>query len=272
MKQVLVSCDYLYHHIKDPDLILLDASSLENKAGITSVFEGQTIKGARHFDLKNAFSDPEGKFPNTFPSPEQFEKECRLLGINNSSKIIVFDNIGIYTSPRVWWMFKTMGHKNVFVLDGGLPEWIEKGYETTDHFSQVHVPGNFTCDFHPEQIKHTDQIKTNIREKEFLLIDARSSGRFYGTEKEPRKGLRSGHIPNSINIPYTSVLDNGKFKSIKELREIFKVIDNDDRPIAFSCGSGITACIVLLAAEMVLKNPTSLYDGSWTEWATLNNE
>ncbi len=272
MKQVLVSCAYLKRHLDDPDLILLDSSITEIKAGRNPDLQGLTIKGARHFDLKNAFSNAKGKFPNTFPSAEQFERECRLLGINNSSKIVVFDNLGVYTSPRIWWMFRTMGHENVFVLDGGLPEWISKGFETTDHFSEVLVPGNFKSDFHTEHIKHIDQIKTNITEKRFLLIDARSSGRFEGTEEEPRKGLRSGSIPNSINIPYTSVLDHGKFKSIKELRDIFNVIDPDNGPITFSCGSGITACIVLMAAQMVLKNPTSVYDGSWTEWATLHSE
>ena len=122
MSKTLVSTHWLHENLNNPDLIILDASQSTNQAGKKSEFENLQIKDARHFDLKNTFSDPKSEFPNTLPSQENFEKEARKLGINASSKIVVYDNLGIYTSPRVWWMFKAMGHEAVTVLDGGLPD------------------------------------------------------------------------------------------------------------------------------------------------------
>ena len=269
MNQPLVSPQWLNENLNRSDLILLDASDLENKAGLIPQFKNLKIKGARFFDLKNTFSDPNGRFPNTFPSEEQFEKGCRALGINNRSQIVVYDNIGIYTSPRVWWMFKVMGHENVHVLDGGLPNWVNQGFETVDHFESKPSLGDFKSKMRLGQIKDINFIQSNITNQDYIIIDARSEGRFNGTSDEPRAGLRSGHIPNSINIPYTSLLENGKYKSSAEIKALFEAYKIDDRPLVFSCGSGVTACIVLLASEMVLNNSTAVYDGSWTEWASL---
>lgn len=269
MTNPLVSSQWLNDNLNNPDLIVLDASDTDNKAGLISEFQHQIINGARQFDLKGAFSDPEGLFPNTFPSEEHFNQTCRSLGINNSSIIVVYDNIGIYNSPRVWWMFKTMGHEHVQVLNGGLPDWIRNGYETEEKFTSNYKQGNFKGKLKTDAIKNIDFIRSNSSEQTHLLIDARSEGRFNGTVKEPREGLRSGHIPNSINIPYSKLLDIGKYKSEIELKEILEKSGVDNRPLVFSCGSGVTACIVLLAAEIVLNNSTSVYDGSWTEWATV---
>ncbi|MEP2669315.1 MAG: sulfurtransferase [Cyclobacteriaceae bacterium] len=266
----IVSSKWLHENLGNSDLILLDASDMDNKAGLTSEFENQKIRGARYFDLKNTFSDPNGVYPNTFPSEEQFTNGCRSLGINNSSTIIVYDNLGIYSSPRVWWMFKVMGHEKVHVLNGGLPDWVRNGFETVTYYNRETVVGDFTSKLHSARINDIDFIQSNISDQHSLLIDARSEGRFNGTAKEPREGLRSGSIPNSINIPYSSLLTNGKFKPENELLQIYRSSGVDDRPLVFSCGSGVTACIVLLASEMILDNVTSVYDGSWTEWASLN--
>ncbi len=265
----LVSSEWLSENMNLKDLVILDASPLKNASGKQTEIKNKKIPGARFFDIKKVFSDPNSTFPNTFPSIEQFEHGCQTLGISNSSKIIVYDNLGIYTSPRVWWMFKTMGHKDVAVLDGGLPNWIIDGYETKTNFSPTHEKGDFTCKFDSSQVANLDFIQSNITQKEHLVIDARSEGRFNGTIEEPRPGLRSGHIPNSVNIPFESLLVDGKFKSETELKQFFENIGIDDRPLIFSCGSGITACIVLLAADLILKNDTSIYDGSWTEWASM---
>lgn len=272
MTSPLVSSQWLHENLNHSDLIILDASESNNKAGLAAQFDDRKIPGARYFDIKNSFSDPNGAFPNTFPSAEQFENGCRALGINNSSTIVVYDNLGIYTSPRVWWMFKTMGHENVFVLNGGLPDWMENGFETVNNYESNIERGAFTAKLQADQVRTMDFIKTNITVQNQLVIDARSEGRFNGTAKEPREGLRSGHIPNSINIPFSDLLENGKYKSNSELKGIFENQDIGDQPLVFSCGSGITACIVLLAAEMVMDNETSVYDGSWTEWATLTND
>ena len=272
MKKNLVSSKWLHENISNPDLIILDASEFTNKAGLISEFQGRKIPGARYFDIKNTFSDPNGTYPNTFPIIEQFENGCKTLGINNSSVIVAYDSLGVYTSPRVWWMFKTMGHDNVHVLNGGLPDWIDNGFETVENYEPNLQLGDFTSNFQSDRVRTIDFMKSNIADQKELVIDARSEGRFNGSAKEPREGLRSGHIPTSINIPFGSLLDSGKYKSTPELEEIFKNQGVGDQALVFSCGSGMTTCIVLLAAEMVMENRTSVYDGSWTEWATLTKD
>lgn len=269
MIKPLVSCEWLSENMNLEDLIILDASPLSTATGNRTEFENKVIPGARYFDLKNVFSELDSPFPNTFPTIEQFEHGSQEIGINNSSKIVIYDNIGIYTSPRIWWMFKTMGHKDIAILDGGLPDWIIDGYETENSHNTAYKKGNFTGEFDSDQIVNIDFIESNISRQDHLVIDARSEGRFNGTSKEPRPGLRSGHIPNSLNIPFERLLEDGSYKPEAELTRIFQDIGIDERPLSFSCGSGVTACIVLLAAEMVLKNKTSIYDGSWTEWASL---
>ncbi len=266
----LVSCEWLNDHLGDEDLVLLDASLKKTISGKESNIEG-TIAGARYFDLKGKFSDLNSAFPNTLPSPEQFELECRNLGINANSKIVVFDDLGIYSSPRVWWMFKTMGHNQVFVLNGGLPTWINMKLPIDDSYSNEYQFGNFKARLNPQNIVlYQDLIDPEFPE-EYLLIDARSKGRFDGIEQEPRPHLQSGHIPHSINIPYTSVLEEGKYKSLDELKDLFINSSLSHKKAVFSCGSGLTACIVMLAFNLAINDSLYLYDGSWTEWAERQN-
>jgi len=267
----IVSSHWLHEHLNNPDLIILDASQPTNQAGKKSEFINVQIKGSRYVDLKNTFSDANSEFPNTLSSQENFEKDARKLGINNSSIIVIYDNLGVYTSPRVWWMFKAMGHEAVAILDGGLPDWVEHGFETEQKLISKVESGNFEANFQSELVVDYSFVLSNIKTENSLLIDARSAGRFNGTESDPRKGLKSGHIENSINIPFESVLENGKFKSIVALNSVFEELQNEKRPLLFSCGSGITACIVMLAAELVLYNKKAVYDGSWTEWAERQN-
>ncbi len=271
MLNSIISSRWLRENLNNPDLIILDASQVTNQAGKKTEFENLQINGARHVDLKNTFSDANSEFANTLPSQEDFEKEVRKLGINASSKIVVYDNLGIYTSPRVWWMFKAMGHGNVAILDGGLPDWVKQGFETEQKLISKVETGNFEANFQPDLVVDYSYVLSNIKTENSLLIDARSAGRFNGTESDPRKGLKSGHIENSINIPFESVLENGKFKPMAALSAVFEVLQNENRPIVFSCGSGITACIVMLAADLVLDNKKAVYDGSWTEWAERQN-
>jgi thiosulfate/3-mercaptopyruvate sulfurtransferase len=265
----LISTDWLNSNLDDKDLIILDASSLSNSNQIESQNDALQIFGARHFDLKNIFSDQESDLPNMLPSQDVFELECRALGINESSKIVVYDNLGIYQSPRVWWMFKTMGFQLVGVLDGGLPEWIDQSNPTEKIKKRTYALGDFKADLNKSFVKDFQYILTNTTESNSIVIDTRSAGRFNGTAPEPREGLRSGHIPNTLNIPFSDVLENGKYKSKEELLKVFNAQPLDNKPIIYSCGSGLTACIVLLASEMVLPNKTMLYDASWTEWAQL---
>ena len=265
----LVSVSWLSQNLNAPNLVVLDVSLESNIANIKVEFPGIQIKGARYFDLKRNFSDLESRLPNTLPNPKYFSLACRNLGINNNSTIVVYDNIGVYASPRVWWMFKSMGHKNIAVLDGGLPLWKNKNYPTESIQNRVLPEGDFKVKFNPNLLKKAFQIKENLTSKEAILVDARSNGRFFGLIPETRKNLKSGHIPNAINLPFLDVLKDGKFISTNEISDIFKKLKIDKRPKIFTCGSGLTACILILASTLISEDNHFLYDGSWSEWGQL---
>lgn len=263
MQTPLVTVDWLHSHLSDSDLVILDATQVGKKAD----HEGFQIPGARHFDFKQTFADRESDMPNMLPNPEAFAAECQQLGISNTSKIVVYDRLGVYSSPRVWWMFRTMGHEQVAVLDGGLPAWVSQGGQLEPVQRRVYQAGNFVSKYHPNLVKSMEDVFQNVSTKESLVVDARSEGRFSGIAPEPRAGLSSGHIPDSKNLPFPDVLRDGKFKPKAELLNLFQGLDLGDQPLIFSCGSGITACILYLASELVLGNEKAVYDGSWTEWA-----
>jgi len=262
MKNTIVSAKWLYEHLEDPNLIILETRLDQNQ------IKDIQIVGSHLFDIKNTFSDTSNPLPNTFPSIEQFTVECQKLGVNKNSFIVVYDTTGIYSSPRVWWMFNAMGHSNIAVLDGGLPEWIKQGFPTEKTKETAYPIGDFEANLQPELIKNKEQILENIDSKEAVLIDARSSERFHATIKETRVGIRNGHIPGSLNVPFDTLLEDGKYKSAAALSEIFEL---NNQALYFTCGSGITACILLLATELISNNPKAVYDGSWTEWGHSTN-
>jgi thiosulfate/3-mercaptopyruvate sulfurtransferase len=268
MIKTIVTAKWLHKNLNNPDLVILDASQKKNVSNLKTKFEGLKIKNARIFDIKSSFSRKDTDLPNMLQNPQDFEQACREIGINKSSKIVVYDNFGIYTSPRVWWLFKTMGHKNIAVLNGGLPTWNKEGFELELIKTNTYKLGDFKAKLQSDLVKDIEAIKANITTKNAIVIDARSEGRFNGTAPDPRPNLKSGHIPNSINLPYANVLINGKLKSKNELKTIFSELQIDDNPLIFTCGSGITACILMLASELVSNNQKAVYDGSWTEWAS----
>ena len=265
----VVSVEWLAQNFDNPDLVILDTSMKDNKSGLKTEFSDVQIKGARFFDLKDAFCDLENNLENMLPKADDFTREAQNLGINHDSIIIVYDNLGVYSSPRVWWMFKAMGHENVAVLDGGLPAWIHEKQATEPVHPKKVEKGNFEAKFQPDLVKNADEILENLKIKSAIVIDARSEARFKGTVPEPRENLKSGHIPSSLNLPFQKVLDNGKFKAKDELKQIFQELGVNDQPFIFTCGSGLTACIIYLASELVLENKKSVYDGSWAEWGQL---
>jgi len=267
----VVSIDWLKNNLEDNNIILLNASVKDNINNFKSKYSNLQIKNARFFDLKNIFCDKTNCLPNTIPKVDLFTQECQKLGINFDSKLIIYDNLGIYTSPRAWWLFKLMGHENVAILDGGLPAWIEEGLPTEAIKKQSHKIGDFEVIYQPELVKNANDIQANLISKKTIVIDARSADRYNGTTPEPREGMKSGHIPNSVNLPFSQVLENGKFKSKEELVKLFNKLDIENKPLIFTCGSGITACIVLMASELISKNKKSVYDGSWSEWGSLKN-
>lgn len=262
----LVSIEWLEYHLEDSDIVILDAS-INTTIHYKQEEETEFIKHSVFFDLLNIFSESNSPYPCTSPSPTIFEEACRNLGINSNSKIIVYDNKGIHSSPRVWWLFKLMGHDNISVLNGGLPAWKAKGLPTSKEYHNNGTLGNFTTNFNEALIKTFEAIVLNESTNKFLVVDARPKNRFSSTVPEPRLGIRSGQIFGSINIPFSKVLDGIYYKSSNELEIILKPILEQEKPVIFSCGSGITACIIMLATYSITNNTLSLYDGSWTEYA-----
>lgn len=261
----IVSCKWLHDNRHLDRLIILDASvNADNSSS-----EGY-IPNSRLLNVKGKFSDTNAEFPSTIPSQEQFQNEARQLGINNNSILVVYDDKGIYWSPRIWWLFKTFGFKNIAVLDGGLPEWKKQGYETS---ASVAIPnwktGDVSAGYKPSKMCFFDDISKISKDKNALILDARSEARFKCLAPEPRFGLRRGTIPNSENLPYTSLLDGNCFKPKQELKMIFDTFTIGDKSLTFSCGSGITACVLALAAEILDYKKLTVYDGSWTEYGTL---
>ncbi|MBJ6368544.1 sulfurtransferase [Snuella sedimenti] len=263
----IVSVAWLYEHLDADNLIVLDGT-------INKVLDAsqQQIPKARFFDIKNKFSEVGAPFPSTFPSEAQFEKEARALGINKESAIVVYDDKGIYSSARVWWLFKAFGHHNIAVLSGGLPSWQKANYKTERMMPYSGGSGDFEAKLNPMAMVFFDEMRTASTNKTHTIIDARSKGRFNCQEPEPREGLRMGTIRNSINLPFTDLLSDGEIKSKEDLELIYAELAKKEDPIIFSCGSGITACVLALGAEITGYKNISVYDGSWTEWGTLVQE
>lgn len=266
----LVSVKWLHQNLQATNLVILDASIPKiGQEDLNSDVE--TIPNTRFFDIKNRFSDTLAKFPNTLPSAEQFQNEAQKLGINKDSVIVVFDDLGIYSSARAWWLFKVFGHNTIAVLDGGLPEWNTQNFKTEILSNNPISKGNFIAQFNSKLITDFEGIQKFSKNKDALIIDARSEARFKGQQPEPRKGLRSGTIPNSVNLPFTDLLHNTQMKSVEELQTIFTSLPTQNKTLIFSCGSGITACNLALGATLAGYEDLAVYDGSWTEYGTLTN-
>jgi len=265
----LVSVKWLHKNLGASNLVVLDAT-IKKITDNEDVSDSETqIPSARFFDIKYKFSNTSAEFPNTFPSKEQFTIEAQKLGINNDSAIVVYDDKGIYSSARVWMLFKAFGHKNIAVLDGGFIEWKKGNYQVEDKCNYKDKTGNFVATLQPKYFKFFDDITKATNDKNYTILDARSEQRFKGLVAEPRVGLRSGIIPNSINLPYTKLLNENCLKSKAELFIIFNTLVKPDQHLVFSCGSGITACILALGAEISDYKNSSVYDGSWTEYGSL---
>lgn len=266
----LVSVDWLYNNLDNEKLIILDCTIPKVTLSNAILEDKLQIKNAIFFDIKNSFSDNNSEFPNTVLSPDEFQEKAQALGINNNSIIVCYDALGIYSSPRVWWMFQLMGFNNIAVLDGGLPEWKKRNYSVEKPSNISIKKGNFTVNYQPQKIKYTKDVLNSLENKDVLIVDARSKGRFLGTEPEPRKDLESGHMPNAVSLPFEEIKQNGKMKSEAELAKIFENYKNK-KEIIFTCGSGITASILALGAAIIKQENVAVYDGSWTEWASTEN-
>jgi thiosulfate/3-mercaptopyruvate sulfurtransferase len=275
MASPLVTTDWLQENLDNERLVLIDAS-MATVIGKEPIIYDQPvwIPGSYQIDLEGTLCNTESSQIHAFPTEEQFTQEVRRLGITPESLVVLYDNQGIYSAPRAWWILRSMGLEQVFVLDGGLPQWLAEGRETVSSSVQgATAAGNMAGRLDPERVRDSAYVFQHLDDEQVAVIDARSRARFLAQAPEPRPGVRGGHIPNSLNLPFTEVLDGYRFKPVSELGATFKQLAPNLHPgngqqLVFSCGSGITACIILLAAELAGYNQLSLYDGSWADWGS----
>ncbi|WP_343116475.1 3-mercaptopyruvate sulfurtransferase [Ostreiculturibacter nitratireducens] len=271
--KTLVSTDWLEAHLKDPDLRVIDASWYlpDMNRDPKAEYEAAHIPGARFFDI-DRISDTRSGLPHMAPTPEMFVSRMRAMGIGDGHQVVVYDGAGMFSAPRVWWLFRLMGKTDVAVLDGGFPKWQAEGRPVED-MPPVMRDRHISVSRQANLVKDVTQVASASKLGDHAILDARSPGRFRGDEAEPRPGLRSGHIPGSKNVHYRSLLnDDGTMKSPEELVRIFDGVGVDrGKPVITSCGSGVTAAIINLALERMGHRNHALYDGSWAEWGMYND-
>ena len=264
----LVTTQWLAEHLSAPDVRVVDASwhMPDVKRDPKAEYDEAHIPGAVYFSI-DEISDTASPYPHMLPAPEKFASRVKAMGLGDGNRIVVYDSAGLFSAARVWWMFRVMGHEDVFVLDGGFPKWRAEGYPTED-LPPVHRTRHFTPRPNHVILRDAAQVKENLITKREQIVDARSPGRFLGTEPEPRPGVRSGHIPGSKNLHYQKLLNpDGTLRKPEALSATFREAGIDvTKPIVTSCGSGVTAAIVLLALEAISAPEGALYDGSWSEW------
>ena len=264
----LVSVRWLEAHIDDPGLVVLDATyhpvapppPPAGKSG--PVY----LPHARLFDFDKRICDPDTSLPHMMPSAELFEREVRALGIDTGSRIVIYDRIGTFSSPRGWWMFKAMGHDAVAVLDGGLPAWHSAQLPLVSEVEPARAPGNFVARPRPGLFCDATHVLQALDNPGSVVLDARPEGRFSGRDPEPRAGLRSGHMPHAVNLPFMTLHEQGRMRSPEELARLFRAKVEGSPELVLSCGSGVTACVLALGASLAGYSRLSVYDGSWSEW------
>jgi len=266
--KTLVSTGWLAAHLKNPDLRILDASMYLPDAGrdARAEYDAAHIPGARFFDI-DEISDSRSELPHMVPPVEKFMSRLRAMGVGDGHQVVVYDGAGLMSAARVWWLFKLMGQTDVAVLDGGLPKWQAEGRETED-MPPIVRDRHMTVRVQNHLVRDVTQVSAAAKLGDHEIVDARSPGRFAGTEPEPREGLRSGHIPGSRSVHYQSLLNaDATMKDPAATRAVFESAGVDlTKPIITTCGSGVTAAVLSLALERMGITNHSLYDGSWTEW------
>ncbi|MBM3568675.1 MAG: 3-mercaptopyruvate sulfurtransferase [Alphaproteobacteria bacterium] len=261
----LVSTEWLAAHHDAPDVRVVDATFTLQHTG-RQLYDQGHLPGAVHFDIDD-IADDTNPLPHMLPSPEKFSSRVRKLGLGDGSRIVIY-NKGLSAATRAWWMFRLFGHSDVAVLDGGFAKWEAEGRPTT---TDVPTPRerHFTARMNTMLVRDLDQVRANLPKGGEQVVDVRAAGRFAGTAPEPRPGLRSGHMPGAINLPYESLLD-AKTQTLlpaDALRQRILGAGIDlARPVIASCGSGVTACWLGFALHMLGHRDWAIYDGSWTEW------
>ena len=268
----IVSTDWLEQHLEAPDIRIIDSSWYfpQEKRNAEQEFLECHIPGASFFDI-DKIKDNDSDLPHMLPPSEMFNSTVRKLGIGDGHKVVIYDGLGMRSAARLWWMFKVFGYSDVVVLDGGFPKWVKENRSTTADLTEKEIR-HLTIYEDKSIVADRDDVLRATKLNHCSIIDARSEGRFMGTAPEPRSGLRSGSIENSINIPYETLLNEDfTFKRKREIIDIFSkkgVVFNNY--IITTCGSGVTAAVLYLALDEIGCSKISLYDGSWAEWGKID--
>jgi thiosulfate/3-mercaptopyruvate sulfurtransferase len=266
----LVTTDWLANELGKSDLIVFDATKYlpnEDKDGKTEFLKAH-IPGARYFDIDEV-ADQDTELPHMVPTSGRFAKLMAAMGVGNSSRVVFYDQKGLASAARGWWLMGLFGHDQAAVLDGGLPKWLREGRPSEDGApAPSPAAAKFVPEYRATRLRGVGDLMRNVASQAELVLDARAVGRFTGAVPEPRPGMRSGHIPASENVPYTDLLHpDGTFRSVTELKARFAKANVDGSiPVVTSCGSGVTACILTLGLRLAGLPEGAVYDGSWTEW------
>lgn len=264
----LCSVDELKTLIEQQSVNILDGSWYLPSQNIDCrrAFEQAHIPGAQFFDI-DLISDHQSELPHMLPSAEQFAEQVSELGVSNNSEIVIYDTSGLFSAARVWWMFKVFGHDNVRVLNGGLPSWREQGGKVQTGNNKP-LRSSYTAELKAELVADKARLIENMASNEYIVLDARPKERFLGVAPEPRPGLPSGHMPESISFSAANLINDGHLVELDVLKNMFGRHNiNASTPVITSCGSGVTAAIITLALAEAGFGLHKLYDGSWAEWA-----
>jgi len=268
MSELLVSPHWLEQHLADPKVKIVDASwylPTQNRDAKAEFLSGH-IPGAVFFDI-DAIADRSTDLPHMLPDEPTFSKAAGALGLSDTDTIVVYDGMGLFSAPRVWWTLNTFGAKDVRVLDGGLPAWDKAGNPKKPGEAKPR-PARFAATLARERVRDFEQVRIAL-ERGSTVVDARSAPRFAGELPEPRPGLPSGHMPGALNLHYERLAEGGRLVAPEKIRQLFEGAKVDlSSPVITTCGSGITAAVLLFALARIGKDDVTLYDGSWADWGS----